>query len=262
MVFEIKRFNETKMVCVAFAGDVPVEVREALMSAGFSWLWYKKAWTAIQREDLTDEAIARMISEAAEGAAVRPVATKAEEKALHDEYMELIMQGESEKWRKFYEARIGTLVKLTDGRIVNIEKPRIQTDFCYGESGYDAAEAADRAYRARSSEDHFRRANLRELKSGIDFLSRNPELNCGYMENQHVVVSQAYYDRPRIAAIHYCSLFDRDGKKVLDEVSEEDRERLLEGYRKAYAAFEKRINAYLKRYGLSKVTSWTYWRDA
>ena len=36
---------------------------------------------------------------------------------------------------------------------------------------------------------------------------------------------------------------------------------VIEAYKKARAAFEKRLNTYLKRYGMSKVETWTYWRD-
>ena len=51
-------------------------------------------------------------------------------------------------------------------------------------------------------------------------------------------------------------------EKTRDEISEEDRERLYEGYVKLCNDFEKRLRTYLKRYGLTKVHSWTYWRDA
>jgi hypothetical protein len=37
---------------------------------------------------------------------------------------------------------------------------------------------------------------------------------------------------------------------------------ILDAYKEAAQAHEKKVNTYLKKYGTSKVNSWTYWRDA
>lgn len=44
----------------------------------------------------------------------------------------------------------------------------------------------------------------------------------------------------------------------LVEVNKEDRQNLIEKTKEEKAKFVKRLNAYLKRFGLSKVHSWTY----
>ena len=41
----------------------------------------------------------------------------------------------------------------------------------------------------------------------------------------------------------------------------EDREKLREAYRTERGEFAARLDAYLKRYGLSKVETWTYWLE-
>ena len=258
MIYEIRRNSAWNRVSVAFAEKVPVEVRAALRDAGFWWDWCEKTWAMIDK--YSDAEIAGIISSASESVKPRPEMTKDEEKALRAEYMEKVMAGEnSERWRKYYEGEIGGLVKLTDGSIVLIRKPKIETDFCFGESGYDADEKAGMADRARSSESYFRSENLKDLKSVIDFLSRDDDEP--FVRDNSAIVEPTY--KAGISNFYRGSLFDRhSGKKVFDEISEEDRERLLEGYRKVYAAFEKRIDAYLKRYGLSKVHAWTYWLDA
>lgn len=255
MVFEIRRENGLNLVDVRFSGDVPVEVREALISNGFDWDRCRKVWSALDCHE--DWAIRAIINAGLENVKERPVMSKAEEKALRDEYVALMMADgwEGERWRKFFEDRVGAIVKLTDGRLVNIEKPRIQTDFCFGESGYDADDAVRMAEIARTRESYFRAKNLADLKEEIEILSRSEDADSfrvPYVEN----------DRAGTAEYHSGSACSIWGNRVNKEVSEEDRERLLEGYRKVYAAFEKRLNAYLKRYGLSKVHSWTYWRDA
>ena len=140
---------------------------------------------------------------------------------------------------------------------MNLEKPRIETSFCFGEHGFDADEKSHMAYVAKNNEDYFRRENLRDLKKYIDVL--------GYRESEYynpaVTVCCPYRDKPGIVSMSIGSAWDRCGNPV-EEVSEEDRERLLEGCIRLFDAFEKRVNAYLKRYGLSKVRSWTYWADA
>ena len=41
----------------------------------------------------------------------------------------------------------------------------------------------------------------------------------------------------------------------------EDREKLREAYRTERGVFAARLDAYLRRYGLSKVETWTYWLE-
>ena len=41
----------------------------------------------------------------------------------------------------------------------------------------------------------------------------------------------------------------------------EDREKLREAYRTERGVFAARLDAYLRRYGLSKIHTWTYWAD-
>ena len=254
MVYEIKRKSGENQVDVHFKGDVPVEVREALLENGFTWNDWRKCWSSLDIHE--DCAIRAMIKSACDCVKERPVMTKAEEKALRDEYMALVMAGENETWRKYYEGKIGTIVKLTDGRLVEIEKPRIETRFCFGESGYDAEEAARKAEIAITREDYFLSANLKALREEIAFLSRKPSAQT--FQGRAIVTDTrkagiASYSTDRL-------WYHRD--EVHEEISEEDRERLLEGYKRVYVAFEKRLKTYLKRYGLSKVQSWTYWRDA
>lgn len=51
---------------------------------------------------------------------------------------------------------------------------------------------------------------------------------------------------------------DRNGWEV---ISEKDRAGLVDAYKKVLADFEKRLQTYLKRYGLTKLNTWTYLSD-
>ena len=50
--------------------------------------------------------------------------------------------------------------------------------------------------------------------------------------------------------------------KNYQELEGENLKRVIEGHKIVKAKFEKRLNTYLKKYGLTKVHAWSYWRDA
>jgi len=260
MKYEIFHIESTNMVLIRFEDHVPVEIREALIGAGFDYEWISRAWSGLE---CPDEKIDRIINSVV--VHDRPAMTKDEENALNDEYVRREMAygwRDVKKWEKFFRERIGAVVKLTDGTIVNIERPSIETRFCYGESGYDMDQAVDAAERARTCESYFRWCNLRGLAEVIRILERRPDESDGFIYRHCIHVTRDSRMRDGIADVSLVGAWDDRHGRPTEEVSEEDRERLLEGYRKVYASFEKRINTYLKRYGLSKVVSWTYWRDA
>ena len=158
--------------------------------------------------------------------------------------------------------KAGYIVELTNGDIVIIDKPSIQKDFCFGYSDsrydtedYDRANAMAR--HAQTSEDYFLSENLRDIerqinlltgkeKSGFDFYLRIP-----------------YYGQPddsQLKGITTYYWYDEESAKY-PKLCGEDRQRVIDGYKEVKTAFEKRLHAYLKRYGLSKVNSWSYWQD-
>ena len=48
---------------------------------------------------------------------------------------------------------------------------------------------------------------------------------------------------------------------VIREATKEDLLLIIEVYKQQIQNFKKRLNTYLKRYGLSKLTTWTYLVD-
>ena len=57
-------------------------------------------------------------------------------------------------------------------------------------------------------------------------------------------------------------IFEKGSGRNYRIADKEEIEKILEAYKEAAAAHEKKIDAYLKRYGTSKVDAWTYWVDA
>lgn len=58
-----------------------------------------------------------------------------------------------------------------------------------------------------------------------------------------------------------CKLQPMYDKGLFKPLSNDDRARLLTGYKLALEAMEKRCNTYLKRYGVDKLSFRTYWAD-
>ena len=165
----------------------------------------------------------------------------------------------------------GYIVELENGDILAITKPRIQKDFCFGYSDsrydtedYDRANAM--AAHASSSTDYFLAENLREIDNAIKLLENNgfEEYTDGFKTRRVVYrVGIPYSRQPensKLKSLFTLPWHDERSQKY-PELSVNDRLRVIEGYKAVRAAFEKRLNTYLKRYGLSKVNSWSYWRD-
>ena len=92
--------------------------------------------------------------------------------------------------------------------------------------------------------DYFLRENLRGFDDGTEALEGDGVLfvyNATNMEK-----NRNWSDVP----MHY-------GNPVM--MNDTDRARLLDACKMQRAKFEKRLKAYLKRYGLSKIKKWTYW---
>lgn len=173
---------------------------------------------------------------------------------------------------------------LPDGSIIPIEKEGIQTRFCFGESGFDYDDAAAAAAYARKSEDYFMAENMKHFNSWLDDLKKALEIDGGYPDYVCMIHYRPYTAQPdncKIASVTFtrlCTVLDMNGGsaaanelpgKYFDSygmtvkvATAEEIKILIEKYTEAAAAHEKKIKSYLKRYGLSKVYSWTYWRDA
>ena len=173
-------------------------------------------------------------------------------------------------------------VILPDGSIIVIQKQGIEKSFCFGESGYDAEAAAAAAAHARTSEDYFRQENMKCFKGWIQDITESMNRQGPY--RLIIFTGGAYTGQDadcRLRTIgfarlyelieacgNFCRLEELPGRELILKgqscrvATKYEHALLLNGFRRAAKAHEKKINTYLKRYGLSKVSSWTYWRDA
>jgi hypothetical protein len=114
------------------------------------------------------------------------------------------------------------------------------------------------ANHAATNEDYFMQENLKDINRTLDSLQSDENNDFDYY------ISIPYYKQPGNSQLKslVCYRWHEDGAKTNKRLEGADRARVIEGYKIVKADFEKRLNAYLKRYGLSKIHTWSYWQDA
>lgn len=200
------------------------------------------------------------------------------QKELKDLYMEIIsteVWPNSPKMQEFARKQVAYIIELSNGKIICLDKPSIDTDFCFGYGMYarstdeeeNAAYAACR--KAEVDENYFKYENLHDLNTKIQRI-----LNILTADFNEVWVKPSYIGQPddtRLVCYEILDCYespeygkdepDGKGPNGMQKLCRADIERILDGLYESRKLFAKRLDTYLKRYGLSKVTTWTYLRD-
>ena len=188
------------------------------------------------------------------------------QKELKQRYAEILATDvwhNDQKMVDYCVKKAAYIVELENGDIVALEKPSIQKDFCFGysDSRYDTEDydrAEKMASHARKNVDYFMEQNLKGINSTI----ANLESDAWDSWQYHIRIP--YSGQPENSKLKDIEAFrwhDERAQKF-PKLEGENLQRVIEGYKVVKADFEKRLNTYLKRYGLSKVHSWSYWQDA
>lgn len=231
----------------------------ALKSAGYRWSVKGHFWYARQTEKalFVAQQVTGADVPACAPSSVVPVAPSAP--SWEDKQADLRVKYHAalvERWKgdesmvAYCEKESAALFEIR-GVLVSLEKPRIETSFCFGESGYDMDEAVHGCHVAKTDQDYFIRENMRALESMIQDLSS---------ETAHAWVEPISAKIGRLYTADYLGGYRRPDNAF--DLTAQERAQALEAVQHVRAAFEKRLRTYLKRYGLSKVRAWTYWRDA
>ena len=153
---------------------------------------------------------------------------------------------------EYYRKNNVGAIKFGD-RFYLIEKPSIENRFCFHDEGpqyefYKSLMSDD-----KKLQEYFLKENLHEFDEIIEHITKGDERRQGdkrvwwYEGNEH---------RMYIALDDY---WDRDGNYKL--LTEDEKKLLLAGVKFGREMFSKRLQTYLKRYGTSKLHTWTYWAD-
>ena len=194
---------------------------------------------------------------------------KAEQKKLKEVLKkELENYWKNQKMSNYCFKKTSFVVKFKDGGLLAIEKPSIQKDFCFGyhdsKHNTDSFDNANRmAHKAEKNVNYFMEQNLKDIERKIEVIDK--ELSRKHNRDTNIIVFGQYSGQSKDSKLRcwaverYGEEQDYDDKRKLDP---EEIKMLKDGYLETKKAFTKRLQIYLKRYGLSKVKAWSYWRDA
>lgn len=197
--------------------------------------------------------------------------TQKELKAIYR--AELVKAWRTEKMVDYCAKKAGFIFEYAEG-LYEVDKPSIETSFCFG-YGYngistdgDSREAAKMSEYAKTSEQYFIAMNLRGIDRQISQLKNiAAEMRQNWAEGSHprymVETGAHYYGQPEDCRLKNFSVVDTFNGTPRGEVCEDANlvEMLIQAYERVREDFVKRLNSYLKRYGTSKVRSWTYLVD-
>lgn len=157
----------------------------------------------------------------------------------------------------FYLSEIDILKQFPNGEIFTVKKEIILKSFCFGHGfcGISTAEDENDAYRmanrAKNDINYFLEKNLRHLNNLIAEIEKGGEL----YSMPH------YYESEKYRKIAIPCKQDLEFLKKCRLISDEEKEIYLSALKEEKEKFKKRLATYLKKYGLSKVRSWTYLCD-
>lgn len=255
-ITENTKFNSLE---INFSEKPEKAVLSALKALKFRWNNAKKIWYGFcERAELEKALNGEQLTEQRTEQAAEPTTEPNKEliKQYIDEVVAEIWENK-ESWRDYYKKRIDDVVEI-QGKLIALKKPGIETDFYFGESGYDYNEKQMEAAEARKSEDFFINENLSQIDGDKWLKKENYSHYIGIKYSRAPETTRIY----EIYSVPFCDVysgrFDTAGKL---ELSNDDINILVNAYEKQKIRFKKRLKTYLKRYGLSKVSCSTYWAD-
>ena len=197
------------------------------------------------------------------------------QKELKEKYMDIIKKEvweSNEHMQKYAMKECAYVVELSNGNIISLDKPRIEKNFCFGMGMYatytdeEFKAAEEMAEKARTDVNYFISENMKQIREKIDCLNEALEnkrevYTCvsytGQPDDSELVAYSCVRicDNPEYAPYRWANL------KAVKKLSNEDIQAIIDGLNEVSKKFMKRLNTYLKKYGLEKLNVWTYCRD-
>ena len=162
---------------------------------------------------------------------------------------------ENSCWLDYYLKNFDSVVEIGDKYYWGIEKPSIKTSFCFGHGfcGISTEEeekrASDMAMMARTNEQYFinkNMAKMEDLKKSVE----KAKTFCFNNDGELFLIDEMYFQKSPF-----------NPPPIYRDITPEEKKTLLKMVEAATERFRKRLNVYLKRYGLSKINSWSYLSD-
>lgn len=162
------------------------------------------------------------------------------------------------------------VVELDNGVLLGIEKPRIETRFCFHDEGPEYEYYKDLMDNKETMlKEYFFKENLKELYKQIQRLQ-------GGITDDYPRFIGVYLNEEGTASLSWRAYHMISDKGLILEglaahekdpnfkplINAEERKRVLEALQEVRAAFEKRLHTWWKRYGADKLITWTFWANA
>lgn len=150
-----------------------------------------------------------------------------------------------------------------DGKIITTDKPSIEKSFWFGENGSDFQEQVELTRTASRDREYFKRKNLKRagyyktLANIEAALDGQGKFFLFKIWGNQPFYSVTYFAKDQLLHPH-TQLVLKSADSVMTREELETYKQLIEA---ALKAFDRRLNTYLKRYGLSKCSYDTYWVD-
>lgn len=182
--------------------------------------------------------------------------TEKEIKAIDEELS--IVWGKDSKMYRFCKNEISNIFMFEDDTFITFPKRKINTRFCFGY--YDSSEnndSYDNANKmvniAKTKQDYFISENLEEINKTIE----------DYKKNDIYIIGEKYTGgKKEVYLLTEKNMFYHfDKKENYKKLTEKEKEEIIKILEIEKEKHIKKINSYLKRYGLSKVVSWSFWAD-
>lgn len=277
MTYTINQNKQFNSIEIAFDCKPSEAVRSALKELKFRWHKVKKVWYGYAEEETIKAILSGTPADQIKK--VNSNSNRATPEEIRAEYAKI---WNDKKMVDYCTKKVAICAKLPGGELIPIEKQSIKKDFCFGESGYDYEDAIRSAAAARTNQEYFIEENMEHFSEMLQDIENHIHLAGDYL----MTISNSRYSNDN-SKIHYIRferitkiLDDLGGSANIEElklgqtiseigsgrayrvITDEEAKIILDTYKQAAAAHRKKIDSYLKRYGLSKVNSWTYWRDA
>ena len=179
--------------------------------------------------------------------------------------------GNDDRMTSYCMKEAAYIIELSDGSILTIDKPRIKKDFCFGYGMYlqctdeDFRRADGMREKAEKDVNYFIEKNLEEINGKIQALKqdkKNVYTSLHYIGQEPGDLLKSYlvtreWETPD-------NEFDNRvfwNLKEIKQLDNDDIALIIAGLEEVKKSFIKRLNTYLKKYGLSKINAWTYLVD-
>ena len=191
-----------------------------------------------------------------------------------------------EDWADYVVGKTSQAVDI-HGHLLTIERQKIRTSFCFGYSlSRTDSEDYDRANRMASKAyedtEYFKGKNMEDFQLVVTRLKENLVVMHSDDALPDMVAVVNLPKEGKLCCLGFrraTSIIEASGPVFVRELPGKEldiiewgesrvyiptKEELLEiiaAYESAMREHEKKVDNYLKRYGLSKVRAWSYWRD-